>query len=249
VQNLGAFMGCVMTADFYEDTKTINLYVNHNATGTTDASVNYVSLGDHTNSTKISVFPKIICTKFVNLTHLFVINVGVEIVKPNTFKKLKNLNMLGLGLNQIGTLKANTFKGASALQRLALNSNKIQTIHKKAFSGLTSLLIVDLSLNLISKLDPATFTPLPKIEAIVLLRNKLVTLPATIFQSNVNLTVVNLADNLITSLPEIIFDKNSRLTTLAFSGNTCPSTNYITTLPEFVNLTAVKAEIKACTSA
>ncbi|XP_018407966.1 PREDICTED: podocan [Nanorana parkeri] len=113
----------------------------------------------------------------------------------------KNLEILKLKENEIGSIPQDTLAGMSKLKELYLSFNKLKigSIYTGAWAELSSLQLLDLSTNQLSYVPP----DLPEtLEYLYLQSNRIITLSDSAFESTPNIKGIFLRFNLLT--PETI---------------------------------------------
>ncbi|CAH1803259.1 unnamed protein product [Owenia fusiformis] len=76
-------------------------------------------------------------TGLLQLEHLYLSGVGIEVIADNTFSDLTKLKWLDLSMNRIRVIEDYTFRGLN-LQHLFLNGNHGLRLHANTFAGLST---------------------------------------------------------------------------------------------------------------
>jgi Leucine-rich repeat (LRR) protein len=232
--------GCYLDTEIYDDL-TLNIVVDYGTTGKTNLDVSFVVLNNV--YTEISVFPRIIFTKFPNLKYFIFNGAKCKTIGLITFEAAKKLENLTISSNELTILKKNTFYGASTLKQIILEKNKIATIESGAFAGMSQVLHLNLRYNRLATLNASTFTGLTnlkqlhfgnnyiksinaaaftglsKLEDLNFSYNPLTYLNPTTFNPLVNLIIVRALFNKLRLLPGGLFAKNPNLNWINLKGN------------------------------
>ena len=142
----------------------------------------------------------------------------------NIFRKLRKLEYLELGFNNLNSLEAGVFRNQHKLKHLNLWGNNLQHLTKDAFIGVSSIVDLDLS------------------------SNNIETLQADVFEHLTNLTVINLNANKFSQLPEGLFSKNKNLSRIRLMENridlvTLPN-GFLANLPTLEGIT-IKCNLRS----
>ncbi|XP_070492998.1 toll-like receptor Tollo [Chironomus tepperi] len=113
---------------------------------------------------------------------------------PDSIRKLKNLQALDLGKNQITEIESDSFDGLEQLAGLRLTDNQITTITKGAFVALKSIHVLNFASNKIKHIDQSSFLTNEKLRAIRLDSNALEDISSA-FTSLSSLVLLNVSNN------------------------------------------------------
>lgn len=133
---------------------------------------------------------------FDNLTNLVDLSLNDNKLNsiPESIKRLKNLQALDLGKNQIDSVSGDSFKGLEQLTGLRLTDNQIETISKGAFEALKAMHVLNLATNKIRHIDQSAFLANEKLRAIRLDCNSLEDI-SSVFTSLSSLVLLNVSNN------------------------------------------------------
>lgn len=110
---------------------------------------------------------------FSSLTHLTIINSGIQDIEKNAFSHLQTLEYLDLSNNQISKLSDYMFEGLPNLKKLILNCNLIKIIDSLEFSNLTNLIELEIKNNELRSIFENSFKGLTNVEIIDLSGNSI----------------------------------------------------------------------------
>lgn len=171
----------------------------------------------------------------VNLT-----NVGLSLIKPDTFAKSKKLRLLTISGNDLSVMSSvHYLLKSSTIEELDLSRNNLMELNPSAFSKLSNIVYINLANNNLKEIPAHVFDSVETIEELVLSHNQLKELPADIFNrtalailnlayneftgdlhfGNSDLQQLDLAYNSIESIHHGMFDKMTGLTNLNLKGN------------------------------
>lgn len=145
----------------------------------------------------IDALPLGIFEYFPNIKTVYAWNIKLQNVTKEAFRNSKELRVLDLSKNHIGSLDEYAFYLARQLIELDLNQNMIQSIHVNAFSGLELLKILNLDNNRIQLLPANSFASLTQLRMIRLSHNSIKMIPVELFGQNIRLQELYLNDNAI----------------------------------------------------
>ena len=133
---------------------------------------------------------------FDNLTNLNDLSLNDNRLEsvPDCIKKLRYLQSLDLGKNQITSVDNDSFEGLEELLGLRLTDNQVTSITKNAFEALKSLHVLNLASNKIKHIDQSAFLSNEKLRAIRLDSNLLEDI-SSVFTSLQSLVLLNVSDN------------------------------------------------------
>ncbi len=181
------------------------------------------------HSSKIYSFPAILFSTFPNLQLLYMYNLNLQEIKPNTFQNAKKLTNLTMFDCMFTSLNASTFAGATSLQGLQIVGNMmgipgisgpIMTVNVNAFRGLPALTMLDFMMvaNLTS-IDKAFFIDNTKLKTLILGYNSVKSINPNTVSSLVNLEGLSLAGNQLTSLDKTLLQYTTKLKQIYLDGN------------------------------
>lgn len=110
---------------------------------------------------------------YTDLTHLTIIESGIEEIEKNAFAHLPNLEYLDLSENKLSKLFDYMFEDLTKLKKLVLNDNLIDTIDSSQFSNLTNLRELQIKNNQLRSIYGNTFMGLTSVEIIDLSGNQI----------------------------------------------------------------------------
>ncbi|KAG5681191.1 hypothetical protein PVAND_010648 [Polypedilum vanderplanki] len=113
---------------------------------------------------------------------------------PDSIKKLRNLQALDLGKNQISEIESDSFDGLETLAGLRLTEYQITRITKGAFVALKSIHVLNFASNKIRHVDQSAFLSNEKLRAIRLDSNALEDISSA-FTSLSSLVLLNVSNN------------------------------------------------------
>jgi Leucine-rich repeat (LRR) protein len=113
---------------------------------------------------------------------------------PDSIRKLRNLQALDLGKNQITSVDSDSFDGLEELTGLRLTDNQISSITKGAFVALKSIHVLNFASNKIKHIDQSAFLSNEKLRAIRLDCNSLEDI-SSVFTSLSSLVLLNVSNN------------------------------------------------------
>lgn len=118
-------------------------------------------------------------------------------LQRNIFSKLKKLESLELGNNNLQNLEQGVFRNQKSLTLLNLWGNKLINLTKETFDGVSSLLELDLSSNTIEEFQPDVFSTLTNLINLNLNANHFKSLPEKLLKNNKKLIRIRIMDNRI----------------------------------------------------
>ncbi|KAH8281005.1 hypothetical protein KR054_006787 [Drosophila jambulina] len=158
-----------------------------------------------------------------NLSSLHFRNGTLWRLARNMFVQLPQLEILGLGRNNIAIVSADAFIGLTQLWMLDLNGNRIIFFEKRIFHPLVNLRHLDLSGNALFKLPDAIFDKNPVLQVLFLNGNHLSSLYPYTLAILKNLLLLDLSNNFIYELQllraETIILDNSGVHRMEILGN------------------------------
>lgn len=161
--------------------------------------------------------PKEIFKKFINLKHLIVNGIHMQILEEDTFDGAEHLEVLRLSNNDLKELRSFTFHMMRNLKTLDLGRNKIVNVGYQSFVGLVSLERLYLSDNNLKAIPSGVFDPLKKLISLSLENNQITQLDDDIFVENRALRSIGLSNNSFKELQNKIFRHFQNLTDLSIS--------------------------------
>ena len=165
------------------------------------------------NNLPMNLFDKLERLKRLSLTE-------IDVIRPEVFEELNNLEYLNLTSSELGSLAGNWFKDLMELETLDISNNDLVMIEDDAFVGLVSLKNLDASNNNLQQIGRFAFKPFSTdIENLDLSDNHLETLQEGLFSHLWSLKVLNLQSNDIVSLPSKIFEDLELLRELHLQDN------------------------------
>ena len=165
------------------------------------------------NNLPMNLFDKLERLKRLSLTE-------IDVIRPEVFEELNNLEYLNLTSSELGSLAGNWFKDLMELETLDISNNDLVMIEDDAFVGLVSLKNLDASNNNLQQIGRFAFKPFSTdIENLDLSDNHLETLQEGLFSHLWSLKVLNLRSNDIVSLPSKIFEDLELLRELHLQDN------------------------------
>lgn len=144
---------------------------------------------------------------------------GVERLRSDDLRGLRNLEVLDLAENELTSLPSDIFRGLSRLHELRLSFNRLRALSSDVFSGLSRLKLLLLGANDLAALPPRLFSGLSSLETLNLDRNSLSILPAGLFSGLTSVQSLELSSNDLRSLSSGLFDEMPALRFLHLSGN------------------------------
>ena len=141
---------------------------------------------------------------------------AINVVRDNSFSRLKSLTMLDLSQSQITRAEKDAFNGLDQVSTLKLNKNRFVTIPEKLPP---SLLFLYLGSNQIRKIPANIFNNLVQLQELRMGNNNILTLETGAFNGLVNLKILYLYNNYIATLPGTIFSPFVRLKKLDLGKN------------------------------
>ena len=91
------------------------------------------------------------------VTHVFLSNNNITIIKPNAFSKLNKCTFLALSKNHLSKITQQMFSGLASVEILFLDNNQIFYIEYEAFSTLSRLVDVRLDSNNLTLIPAEVF--------------------------------------------------------------------------------------------
>lgn len=152
-----------------------------------------------------NIFPK---TLLNNLIQFHIKGCHVEIIDPEAFRQISDIQELNLRGNKLQTLSSNTFQLLKKLIRLILTNNLLQQIPEGLFDNSLHLTEIYLDRNNISALPDGIFHKLEELQSLHLEHNIIKNLNNNLFINNFKLKELKIAFNEIKDLPPDLF-KNS----------------------------------------
>lgn len=133
---------------------------------------------------------------FDNLTNLIDLSLNDNKLNkiPDSIRKLRYLQALDLGKNQITSVEGDSFEGLEELTGLRLTDNQITTLTKGTFKALKSVHVLNFASNKIRHIDQSAFLSNDKLRAIRLDCNALEDI-SSVFTSLTSLVLLNVSNN------------------------------------------------------
>ena len=207
-----------------EDNFNLVINTDNHASGSTDASVTSLTVG---NNTALRFFPSSILAQFPNLRYLILENAGIENLTPGSFSGCNNVVIIHIRHNSFPTVPAGLFDDCENLGVLDLTDNGINEVHEDAFENIPTILELDLirnnltriqsgllrnlvnleELNLhqnrISEIGVGAFSTLSSLNTFYLRNNQITTITADMFGDRINMVYFNVNSNLLTRVPQL----------------------------------------------
>ncbi|XP_078575586.1 uncharacterized protein LOC144861517 [Branchiostoma floridae x Branchiostoma japonicum] len=142
----------------------------------------------------------------------------IDMISPETFASLRNLQFLNLGHNKLSTIPIVGQK-LRQLSQLDLSGNNITNVPVDAFSNLPKLRNLSLSSNRIPAIASTTFNGLINLRELYLDNNQITELPDNLFSGLSNLNIINLIGNSISYMHPNTFSGKSHLDQLLLNVN------------------------------
>ncbi|XP_046393872.1 leucine-rich repeat-containing protein 15-like isoform X2 [Ischnura elegans] len=188
-----------------EDTKTIDLGVNHLTALHSDSFKGLVHLMElrlHRNS--LEELPSKLFRHQLNLATLDISSNNLIRVAPELFHPLRReLVFLSLSQNRISEIPEGAISGFEKLEELDLSGNALSTL--PPLRGLPSLRRLRIHRNRLRELPADVFRDVPNLELLTLRGNRLTVLPKGLFAGLTKLKHLELASNWITSIDDSDF--------------------------------------------
>ncbi|XP_078286878.1 leucine-rich repeat-containing protein 4B-like [Rhinoraja longicauda] len=173
-------------------------------------------------------FSKVICTRFelrevpsdisTNTRYLNLQENVIQVIKADTFKQLRHLEILQLSKNLIRQVEVGAFNGLTSLNTLELFDNRLTTVPSGAFEYLSKLRELWLRNNPIESIPSYAFNRVPSLRRLDLGElKKLVYISDAAFEGLVNLRYLNLGMCNLAEIPNLT--PLLRLEELELSGN------------------------------
>jgi Leucine-rich repeat (LRR) protein len=197
------------------------------------------------HQSSIYEIPSEIFALFPNLEVLEILNQGLNVIKPNTFKYAKNLITLDIDGNHIKSLERGTFEGAEGLQHLILSNNEISEIDGESFDDLKKLQIISLDSNRIQQVDRNLFSKLDQLLVLSIAGNGIEFLHRDQLKNNGNLEWISMSANKIRAIPTEMFSHLEKLKSLELLENLCISKNYKNA---FKQISTIESDLRDCES-
>ncbi len=121
----------------------------------------------------------------------------IKTVRANTFPRLVNCTVLGLGWNEIIYIEVQAFNGMEAVENLFLHDNMLTKVTKGMFLGLSNCVGLMLQFNLIDTIGFEAFTGLNRLRQIHIHDNRLIQLSQGMFANLRTLQLLNADANSI----------------------------------------------------
>ena len=118
-----------------------------------------------------------------------------QLVEPDNFDGLSQLEELYLNASNITEIKEGTFKELSNLTKLDLSNNIIHSVDSGVFKGLIRLSFMNLSFNMINVIVENSFKSLDGLKYLDIVGNELETLTTSDIKSLYKLTSLTLSNN------------------------------------------------------
>lgn len=176
-----------------------NTELNHleiSINGSTTEEIDRLILATKMGHPAFASIPKL--PKFPNL-EMLMIKSGLKGLSSNDWRYSARLNGLYLFNLHLIKLFPNTFKGLNELQVLALSLSSVEIILRDAFTGLNNLTLLDLSQNHIYLMEDGALA-LPKLKKLDLHNNRLTTLSESVFCKLPQLKDIDLSYNTLTHI-------------------------------------------------
>ena len=167
--------------------------------GKRDADVQYLFSENNT----INFIPQIVLTKFLKLTRLHLINVGLSL-NVRSLRNCGSLKVIDFSRNQITFIPADTFKTCSNLEEIFICDNKLRIVDKNAFVGLSKLSRLDLGHNLIEEIQFELLQPLINLRVLKMMKNNIITIQPNAFRTLQNLWLLDLDGSQLTEINAVI---------------------------------------------
>ena len=148
-------------------------------------------------------------------------NIGSKIltVEPLLFEGLESLTYIALEDNNIDRIPTRAFSKLSKLQHLWIDKNQIRVIEPLALQGLESLTEVRLEFNKIDTIPTQALSKLSKLQSLFLNYNHIHKISPFSFAGLDNITYIGLRFNQIDTIPTQVFSNLSKLHCLDLSNN------------------------------
>lgn len=155
---------------------------------------------------------------FINLRTFNISDVGLEVLKNNTFKGVQKLSSLIASNNRLTVIPPYAFDDAKRLDRIDLSNNAIQKLSALSFAGAISVTTMNLSRNQLTHEDIEMLS-LPNLRVLDLSYNPIGKLLASTFSNHSALTHLLLRRTNISSIEMKTFLHLEDLISLDLSGN------------------------------
>ncbi|XP_059809943.1 leucine-rich repeat-containing protein 4B [Hypanus sabinus] len=173
-------------------------------------------------------FSKVICTRYdlrevpsdisTNTRYLNLQENAIQVIKADTFKQLRHLEILQLSKNLIRHVEVGAFNGLTSLNTLELFDNRLTTVPSGAFEYLSKLRELWLRNNPIESIPSYAFNRVPSLRRLDLGElKKLEYISDAAFEGLVNLRYLNLGMCNLAEIPNLT--PLLRLEELELSGN------------------------------
>lgn len=163
---------------------------------------------------------------FPNANVMYILNSGLNDIRPNAFMGATNLRSLEIQGNNLTTLNTNAFNNLQNLELLTLRNNNIMRLAGNVFEGLGQLLFLSLDFNPLNNLQGDIFSPLTSLEYFFAENVGLDRVGGRLFEDNRSLRILDLPNNNITAIESNFIDNLRNLTILNLLGNNCTDSFY-----------------------
>lgn len=163
---------------------------------------------------------------FPNANVMYILNSGLNDIRPNAFVGATNIRSLELQGNNVTTLNANAFNNLQNLEILTLRDNNIMRLAGNVFAGLGRLVFLSLDFNPLNILQGDIFNPLTSLEYLFAESVGLDRVGGRLFENNRALKILDLPNNNITAIESTFIDNLRNLTILNLLGNRCTDSFY-----------------------
>ena len=156
---------------------------------------------------------------FPKLTSLSLEFNGINVIIPQAFQKVPNLQYLYLTGNKFPAWQFELFRFINELKTLGIGETPISVIPSNAFVHIPNLIRLEMSEAAVDTIEQGTFQRIPLIQAIVLNKNRLTRIRADIFQGLNDLYSIDLQGNRINTVDPFGFANLPSLRHLDISYN------------------------------
>jgi Leucine-rich repeat (LRR) protein len=150
--------------------------------------------------------------KSAKLKKFYIGNNNFRILKKETFRMCKSLQVLQISNNNLEEIEPTTFRNLDTLKSIDLSLNKLKSL-EGMFQNMSSLISIDVDGNKISVIRKGDFKDCINVEHIHLYNNQIVEIERGSFDYFLNLTSLDLSKNKLMNLDtihvsEVNFAKN-----------------------------------------